>query len=69
MVLGEHRGHRLGVRLKLENLRLAMQTFPEARWHDTFNADSNEPMLAVNVALGFQPVRGWAECEMPVRAA
>jgi GNAT superfamily N-acetyltransferase len=64
IVLDEHRGHRLGLLLKIENLRFARREEPQLRYIDTVNADSNAPMLRVNLALGFEPVRSWAEWEL-----
>jgi GNAT superfamily N-acetyltransferase len=68
IVLHEHRGHRLGILLKIENLRLAQREEPRLRFVDTANADSNAPMLRVNVALGFVPVRTWGEWELALSA-
>jgi GNAT superfamily N-acetyltransferase len=59
-----HRGHRLGLLLKVANLRYLQQHEPGVTRVDTWNADSNAPMLQVNVAMGFQPVRQWAEWEL-----
>jgi GNAT superfamily N-acetyltransferase len=66
IVLAEHRGHRLGMLLKIENLRFARREEAALRFVDTVNADSNAPMLRVNLALGFAPVRAWGEWELPV---
>jgi GNAT superfamily N-acetyltransferase len=63
IVLPEHRGHRLGVLLKLENLRYVRQHEPDMRTVDTWNAASNTHMVAVNEAVGFRPVRLWGEWE------
>jgi GNAT superfamily N-acetyltransferase len=53
----DHRGHRLGAWLKAVNhLRLADER-PEVEWVQTWNAESNEPMLRINRALGFAPVQ------------
>ncbi len=60
----EHRGHRLGMLLKIANLRQLQRHEPAVTRIDTWNADSNAPMLRVNVAMGFQPVRQWAEWEL-----
>ncbi|MET4157820.1 GNAT family N-acetyltransferase [Agromyces sp. PvR057] len=57
IVLKEHRGHRLGMRMKLANLALLGRVGPERTDVYTWNADENEHMLAINVALGFT-VRG-----------
>jgi GNAT superfamily N-acetyltransferase len=59
-----HRGHRLGLLLKVANLRFLQRHEPGVTRVDTWNADSNAPMLQVNVAMGFQPVRQWAEWEL-----
>ncbi|TFV61713.1 UNVERIFIED_ORG: GNAT family N-acetyltransferase [Bacillus sp. AZ43] len=55
LVLREHRGHRLGARMKVAVLRELAATFPEVRTISTYNSDSNRPMVAVNEALGFRP--------------
>jgi len=54
-----HRGHRLGMSVKLENLRHALAHEPGTRWIDTWNAAENTHMIAINEALGFRPVDGW----------
>lgn len=55
LVLREHRGHRLGARVKVAVLRDLAEAFPQTRRISTYNADSNTPMVAVNEALGFVP--------------
>ncbi|KQV26546.1 GNAT family N-acetyltransferase [Yonghaparkia sp. Root332] len=55
LVLREHRGHRLGLLLKAENLRLLQEHHPERRSITTYNAEENRHMLDVNEALGFRP--------------
>ncbi|GAA1832713.1 GNAT family N-acetyltransferase [Agromyces salentinus] len=57
IVLKEHRGHRLGMRMKVANLALLARAAPERTEVVTWNADENEHMLAINIALGFT-VRG-----------
>lgn len=52
----EHRGHRLGLIVKLANLRLIRERCPDLEVIDTFNAASNEHMLAINRTMGFQVV-------------
>lgn len=64
IVLPDHRGHRLGMLLKIANLRYLQKHEPQVRSIDTFNADSNAPMLRVNLALGFEVVRQWSEWEL-----
>jgi GNAT superfamily N-acetyltransferase len=66
IVLPEHRGHRLGMLVKVENLAHLRRCEPAVTVIHTGNADSNAPMLRVNVALGFVPVRRWSEWELTV---
>jgi GNAT superfamily N-acetyltransferase len=51
-VVREHRGHRLGLRLKIEMLRLLRDREPGIVQIDTWNAVSNSHMIAVNEAIG-----------------
>jgi GNAT superfamily N-acetyltransferase len=55
IVLVPHRGHRLGLRLKLANLVALADADPSRERVYTWNADENAHMLAINVALGFRP--------------
>lgn len=54
-VAAEHRGRGLGKWLKAAMLLRVLAERPEAREVRTGNADSNEPMLAINRRLGFRP--------------
>jgi len=56
-VLRDHRGLGLGRWLKAENLRRALAHQPAMEVVETFNAGSNPHMLAINVDMGFRPVR------------
>ncbi|WP_328294668.1 GNAT family N-acetyltransferase [Kineococcus sp. NBC_00420] len=66
LVLREHRGHRLGMLLKLECLRTAVVDNPVAQRVSTWNAVSNTPMIAVNEQLGFVLDELIEELEAPV---
>lgn len=54
-----HRGHRLGLIAKAENLHHLLTHEPAVRVIDTFNAASNSYMVAINEQLGFRPVDSW----------
>jgi len=56
IVLGAHRGHRLGILVKIANLCAVAEASAGTRWLETWNADDNGPMIAVNEALGFERV-------------
>jgi GNAT superfamily N-acetyltransferase len=55
VVARSHRGHRLGLLLKVANLQLLATDQPEALHLDTWNAGENEHMLAINNLLGYRP--------------
>jgi GNAT superfamily N-acetyltransferase len=55
-VVPEHRGHRLGLRLKLGMLAWLAECEPQLRVVNTWNAATNEHMIAVNEALGYRVV-------------
>jgi GNAT superfamily N-acetyltransferase len=55
LVESEHRGRRLGMLIKVANLRRAQARWPAARSVLTWNANENQHMLAINIALGFKP--------------
>jgi GNAT superfamily N-acetyltransferase len=63
LVRREDRGRRLGLRVKLENLRLLQRLSPGTTRVYTFNAESNEHMLAVNTQLGFHATARVAELQ------
>ena len=50
-----HRGHRLGMLVKLSNLRRLRAEYPAVERVVTYNAAEIDHMLAINVALGFRP--------------
>ena len=51
-----HRGHRLGLLLKAEMCRWLLEAEPEVQHIDTWNAESNTHMRAVNRRLGYQVI-------------
>lgn len=54
LVVGPHRGHGLGMLVKLANLVRLADHAPERTEVYTWNADENAHMLAINVAMGFE---------------
>jgi GNAT superfamily N-acetyltransferase len=50
----EHRGHRLGLAIKLANLEALARSAPDVRLIITGNASVNAPMIAVNEMMGFE---------------
>lgn len=56
LVLPTHRGHGLGLALKVATMRAAADLLAGRRRITTYNAAANEPMIRVNDALGFRQV-------------
>jgi GNAT superfamily N-acetyltransferase len=52
----DHRGHRLGLAVKVANLRHLQREVPGARRLETVTAFENSRMIAINELLGFQIV-------------
>jgi hypothetical protein len=57
------RGHRLGMAVKVANLRLLQIESPDTPAVYTYNAESNTHMRAVNAALGFEPSERMGELQ------
>ena len=51
----DHRGHAIGRWLKATTLQRVRAERPSTKYIRTFNADSNDPMLTINNAMGFKP--------------
>jgi GNAT superfamily N-acetyltransferase len=62
----EHRGHRLGLRLKLEMLAWLREEEPQLQMIDTWNQESNVHMIAVNDLIGCRVVGREAEFQRHV---
>ncbi|MET8039733.1 GNAT family N-acetyltransferase [Micromonospora sp. NPDC005215] len=60
----DHRGHRLGLIAKAENLHHLLTHEPAVRVIDTWNAASNSYMVAINEQLGFRPVDCWTDWQL-----
>jgi len=56
-----HRGHRLGMAVKCAQLRALSDGFPDKRFIETTNAETNAHMVAINVALGFEVVQVYGD--------
>lgn len=56
-----HRGHRLGLAVKVRNLREVQRAHPTHQRVITTNAETNDHMVAINVLMGFEPMELLAE--------
>jgi len=63
LVAGRHRGHRLGMAVKVANLRHVQDMHPGLRLLVTFNAAVNDHMIAINEQLGFRAVERGAQLQ------
>jgi GNAT superfamily N-acetyltransferase len=69
LVRRDHRGHRLGLALKVANLRALQRDLDTAgRRVVTWNAEVNGPMIAVNEAMGFVATARSADLQRIVTA-
>lgn len=66
LVHPRHRGHRLGLAVKVANHRLLQQLAPVVVLVRTWNAEENRHMIAVNEALGFVPTARLGELHKPL---
>jgi hypothetical protein len=57
-VLRAHRGHRLGLVLKIAMLHWLAEEEPQLLTIDTWNAKSNKHMVEVNEVLGYHILSG-----------
>jgi GNAT superfamily N-acetyltransferase len=68
-VTRSHRGHRLGLHVKIAMLDWLARAEPQIRHIVTFNAVQNAHMVAVNDALGHRVTDSFQSFELPVAAA
>lgn len=66
LVLPEHRGHALGLAMKVANHQAVRAAFPECRILMTGNAGVNAAMNAVNERLGYREVERCVEVQKDV---
>lgn len=66
LVAPAHRGHRLGLAVKLASHRLLRERTPQCRYVLTGNAGVNAPMNAVNAAMGYEVVERWIDVQKRV---
>jgi hypothetical protein len=69
IVRADHRGHRLGMLLKAANLQRLAEQHPQGQRVHTWNAEENDYMLSINIALGFRPAGGGAAWELKLDQA
>lgn len=62
----EHRGHRLGLLVKLANLARARRAESALTLLDTWNTDDNHRMIAINEAIGYRPVDQWSNWQLAI---
>ena len=55
-----------GTIVKIVNLRYIVEEEPRLRTIDTWNADVNSYMIAINEAMGFRPVDAWANWQQDI---
>jgi hypothetical protein len=66
LVMPGHRGHRLGMAVKVMNLRRYQRRFDDVHVIHSWNAAENGPMVAINETLGFRPVERMLEMQRKV---
>jgi RimJ/RimL family protein N-acetyltransferase len=64
-----HRGHRLGLLVKLAMLDLLAEQAPRMRWIVTSNAELNQHMIAINEQLGYRITGRFLTWQLDLAAA
>ena len=57
----EHRGHRLGLAVKVANIKAVQDAHPDKTRITTQNAETNDFMVNINKEIGFEAVEDSAE--------
>jgi GNAT superfamily N-acetyltransferase len=68
-VIRPHRGHRLGLRVKVAMLELLAEREPQVTQILTHNVEDNEHMIAINTELGFEVLERELSWELGVADA
>jgi GNAT superfamily N-acetyltransferase len=68
-VVPAHRGHRLGILIKIAMMELLIKHEPEVRHIETSNADENDHMVAINKQLGYEVLHIVRDWELDLAAA
>ena len=66
LVAPDHRGHRLGLVMKIANLWRLDREIAGVETVQTWNAQENSHMVAINVAMGFRAVEKYGEWQMEI---
>jgi GNAT superfamily N-acetyltransferase len=64
IVLPTHRGHRLGMLVKVANLEFLQTSRPLVQMLNTWNAAINDHMVGINEAIGFRAIEQWSEWQL-----
>lgn len=65
-VVRAHRGHRLGLLIKIDMLRWLHDAAPVLASIDTWNAESNQHMIGINQQLGYQIIGRTIDYQKPL---
>jgi GNAT superfamily N-acetyltransferase len=66
LVAPDHRGHRLGLVMKIANFWQLDREIPGVETVQTWNAQENSHMVAINSALGFRAVERFGEWQIEI---
>ncbi|GAA4916196.1 acetyltransferase (GNAT) family protein [Stackebrandtia albiflava] len=64
----DHRGHRIGTILKIENHRFVTSYRPRMRYVHTWNAEENDYMININEAVGYRAQERWVAFQKKLTA-